>query len=135
MPLKSPKTDTMGTEFQNKLACTRKFAFGSFFVPLILCVLLLGCKDGSVDVDDKLVSAFVEIRVIEQTLGAESPTARLERKAVLERYGFSRESFLDKVDRILADEKAWVPFQKAVVARLDSVLEIKTPTNASAKKK
>ncbi len=47
---------------------------------------------------------------------------RLVRQDALKAAGYTREKFLAKTDDILNDERQWVPFQKAVNARLDSLL-------------
>jgi hypothetical protein len=44
------------------------------------------------------------------------------RQDILKAAGYTREQFLAKTDEILNDERQWVPFQKAVNARIDSLL-------------
>lgn len=53
---------------------------------------------------------------------------RLVRQDALKAAGYTREQFLAKTDEILNDERQWVPFQKAVNARIDSLL---TPPQAA----
>ncbi len=91
----------------------------SFVVVTLAC--LVGCS-GEVSVDEKLVDTFVELRVVEATYGASSTVARMARQNILKRQGYTREEFLKKVDEVLDDEIMWVPFQKAVVARIDTLL-------------
>jgi hypothetical protein len=90
-----------------------------------------GCS-GEVSVDQKFVNLFVELRVAEMTYGKDSPMGRLVRQDALKAAGYTREQFLAKTDEILNDERQWVPFQKAVNARIDSLLAIPSETNAAA---
>lgn len=92
-----------------------------------LCGSLFGCS-GEVSVDQKFVDLFVELRVSEITYGKDSPMGRLVRQDALKAAGYTREQFLAKTDEILNDERQWVPFQKAVNARIDSLL---TPPQAA----
>lgn len=104
-------------------------------ISFTLCGSLFGCS-GEVTVDQKFVDLFVELRVVEITYGKDSPMGRLVRQDALKAAGYTREQFLAKTDEILNDERQWVPFQKAVTARLDSLLEqpsVETPA-ASGKK-
>ena len=80
-----------------------------------------GCS-GDVSVDQKFVDLFVELRVAEITYGKDSPMGRLVRQDALKAAGYTREQFLAKTEEILNDERQWVPFQKAVNARIDSLL-------------
>ena len=86
-----------------------------------------GCS-GEVSVDQKFVDLFVELRVAEITYGKDSPMGRLVRQDILNAAGYTREHFLAKTDEILNDERQWVPFQKAVNARIDTLL---TPPQAA----
>ena len=86
-----------------------------------------GCS-GEVSVDQKFVDLFVELRVAEITYGKDSPMGRLVRQDILNAAGYTREQFLAKTDEILNDERLWVPFQKAVNARIDTLL---TPPQAA----
>ena len=87
-----------------------------------------GCN-GEVSVDQEFVNLYVELRIAEMTYGKASPTTRLVRQDALKAAGYTRESFLAKADEILSDERQWIPFQKAVTARIDSLL---APPAASA---
>ncbi len=104
-------------------------------ISFALCGSLFGCS-GEVTVDQKFVDLYIELRAAEITYGKDSPMARLVRQDALKAAGYTREQFLAKTDEILNDERQWVPFQKAVTARLDTLLEqpsVETPT-ASGKK-
>lgn len=94
---------------------------------VFLLIVAQGCS-GDVAVDQKLVNTFVELRLVEATYGVESPMARLARQQILADAGYSREKFLSKIDGVLEDERQWVPFQKAVNARIDSLLAVPAPS-------
>lgn len=91
-----------------------------------------GCS-GEVSVDQKFVDLFVELRVAEITYGKDSPMGRLVRQDILNTAGYTREQFLAKTDEILNDERQWVPFQKAVNARIDTLLTPPQAATADAK--
>ena len=99
-----------------------------FPLALLLAALFSGCS-GEVSVDQEFVNLYVELRIAEMTYGKTSPMTRLVRQDALMAAGYTRESFLAKADEILGDERQWVPFQKAVNARIDSLL---APPAASA---
>ncbi len=99
-----------------------------FPLALLLAALFSGCS-GEVSVDQEFVNLYVELRIAEMTYGKTSPITRLVRQDALKAAGYTRESFLAKADEILGDERQWVPFQKAVNARIDSLL---APPAASA---
>ena len=92
-----------------------------FLLALLFAGLFSGCS-GEVSVDQKFVNLFVELRVAELSYGKDSPQSRLVRQDALKAAGYTREQFLARTDEILNDERQWVPFQKAVNARIDSLL-------------
>ncbi|MBR4786136.1 MULTISPECIES: hypothetical protein [Fibrobacter] len=109
--------------------------FAAFAVAVATApAVLVGCGNDAPTPDERLVSAYVEVRMVEQTYGGESPAARLARKTVLEKYGYTRESFAAACDKVLDDETMWVPFQQAVVDRIDSLLGIPKATKDPKKK-
>ena len=88
---------------------------------------LSACAESASKPDDKLVAAFVEMRVAEQVYGNDAPMARLVRRDIMTKYGYTREQFIKEVNKILDDEKRWIPFQLAVSDRVDSLLGIPKP--------
>lgn len=91
------------------------------FILMLCLACLLGCENKA-KVDPKFVDAFVELRVVELTYGVDAPAARILRQQTLKKMGFTREQFLAETEKILSDEKMWVEFQKAVVARVDTLM-------------
>ena len=57
----------------------RKLPVANLLVAVACALLLAACSKEDVKPDMRLVEAFVEVRMIEQTYGAESPAARLSR--------------------------------------------------------
>ena len=96
-----------------------------------LCILGLaaftclqaGCEKKVPSIDQKFVNAYTEMLIAEQIYGKDSPTAMLKRKLILDEAGYSREVFLKKANAILDNKDMWVPFQKAVIDRIDSLTE------------
>ena len=98
---------------------------GRACLALLLCALglvLSACDDGAPSVDSKLVYAYVDSRVMEQSLGTETPEARLARKDIIEKHGYTLESYKAAIDGVLEDDVLWVPFEQAVVRHIDSLL-------------
>ena len=93
------------------------------FLALAAAIALVACKGETSSVDERFVDAFVEMRIVDQMYGAEAPMARLARRTVLEKYGYTRESFLEASAKIQEDDTRWVPFQARVVDRVDSILD------------
>ena len=90
-----------------------------------LICLQAGCEKKAPTVDQKFVNTYTELLIAEQMYGTDSPKARLHRKTILDSAGYSREIFLQKARAILDDKDMWVPFQKAVIERLDTLVEKK----------
>jgi len=90
----------------------------------VVCLCLqVGCDKKDPSVDPKFVNAYTELLIAEQMYGKDSPTARIKRKIILDSAGYSRDQFLKKANAILDDRDMWVPFQKAVIDRLDTLIE------------
>lgn len=97
----------------------KRFAF--------FCVVALAfcaCSDSAPKADERFVAAYVEMRAAEQLYGGETPTARLVRRKILNKYGYTREEFLKACDKVLENGAGWIPFQMAVSDRVDSLLGI-----------
>ncbi|MBR2091921.1 MAG: hypothetical protein IJ905_16640 [Fibrobacter sp.] len=90
-------------------------------------IALLACSDSPEKADERLVAAFVEMRVAEQVYGGDTPFGRIARRDVLTKYGYSREDFIKSMDKVLDDGKRWLVFQVAVTDRIDSLLGIPKP--------
>ena len=116
----------------NNVKMSRKFIC-SMAMPLAMMFAafqtsaLVACSDSPEKADERLVAAFVEMRVAEQVYGGETPFSRIARRDILTKYGYSREEFIKSVDKVLDDERRWLVFQVAVTDRIDSLLGIPKP--------
>lgn len=109
----------------SKYARTGAWNAGLRFVFLgVIAFAFYACSQPAPSPDDKLIAAFVEMRVAEQLYGGEAPAARLVRREVLKKYGYTREQFVKEADLLLNDDKRWIPFQLAISDRVDSLLGI-----------
>ncbi len=114
------------TDIQPRIIKSLKNVAGRFLMILGLTVLLclqMGCDKKAPSVDQKFVNTYTELLIVEQMYGKDSPTARIKRKVILDSAGYSRDLFLTKANAILDDRDMWVPFQKAVIDRLDTLIE------------
>ncbi len=100
-----------------------RFGFLPILLAALLSVALVACRDENPTVNEKFIAAFVEMRVIEQTYGADSPMCRLARADVLKKYGYTRESFMAESKKILENPSYWNPFQNRVLDHIDSTLD------------
>jgi hypothetical protein len=114
------------TDVQPRIIKSSKSVAWRFLMILGLAALLClqsGCDKKAPSVDQKFVNTYTELLIVEQMYGKDSPTARIKRKAILDSAGYSRDLFLKKANAILDDRDMWVPFQKAVIDRLDTLIE------------
>ena len=114
------------TDVQPRIIKSSKSVAWRFLMILGLAALLClqsGCDKKAPSVDQKFVNTYTELLIVEQMYGKDSPTARIKRKAILDSAGYSRDQFLTKANAILDDRNMWVPFQKAVIDRLDTLIE------------
>lgn len=112
------------------------FAFAGRILGILILSLLAvssftGCSN-EVKADQRLVETFVELRLVDIELGGTSSVARIARQNILKKYGYTREEYLTKIDKVLNDEHQWMPFQKAVNERIDFLLDDKKPAAASS---
>lgn len=110
---------------------TTRFRGGRLLALSFVLIFLCACAEES-SVEQQFVDAFVEVRVAEVTYGNGSATARLVRQDILKKYGYTREQFLAQSEAVLADEKLWLPFQKAVTARVDTLIAEMNPPKLPA---
>lgn len=102
----------------------RNFKVGQLCCLAFALLLGVGCSS-EVKMDQRLVDTFVELRLADMSFGGDSPMARLYRQDVLKKSGYTREQYLEKVATILDNEEQWVPFQRAVNERIDSLLAVR----------
>lgn len=102
----------------------RNFKVGQLCCLAFALLLATGCSD-EVKADEHLVETFVELRLLDINYGGDTPMSRLGRQEVLKEAGYTREEYLGKIQKILDDPDQWIPFQRAVNARIDTLLVVK----------
>ena len=95
----------------------------SLLVLATILFLAAGCEKKEPSVNQKFVNTYVELLVAESMYGQNNPTSMVKRQTILKDSGYTRSSFLKEANAILDDRDMWVPFEKAVIARLDSLAE------------
>jgi len=97
-------------------------------IPLAF-LALCACEKNSASAYDSLAHAYVELRIATQEYG-ETDDGKAVRFQILERYGFSAESFEKKTEELKKEPEKWMNFQKNVVAILDTITKSDTDTIA-----
>lgn len=97
-------------------------AFATVLLSALCALVLAACDKTGPSVDSRLVATYVDIRAMEQSIGTETPEARLARKSIVEQHGYTLESYKAAIDKVLNNAESWVPFQQAVINRIDSLM-------------
>lgn len=87
---------------------------------LALCLCLAACSKEPEPVPASFRSAYIELRVASELYGTK-PEGGLWRRDILEKYGYTAESFKAEVERLQGDYRLWAEFQKSLLADLDSL--------------
>jgi len=90
-----------------------------FLVILALLALCACKKKDDASAYDSLALAYAELRVAMYEFG-ETENGRVIRFQILEKYGFSTESFEEKTEELKKEPDKWMNFQKKVIAILDT---------------
>ena len=93
----------------------------SKFLIFLAFLALCACeKNSSASVDDNLVLAYAELRVAMQEYG-EAEDGKAIRFQILEKYGFTADSFEKKTEELKKEPDKWIIFQKKLITILDSI--------------
>ena len=92
---------------------------------LSLVEWLLCCSKEPKPVDIRFLDTYIDLREVELRLGGNTTAAQMERGAVLKKRGYTLEGFMKEANEIMSDPARWVPFQKAVVERIDTLVTVK----------
>jgi len=101
-----------------------------FLIPLALIALCACKKNGDASAYDSLALVYAELRVATQEYG-ETKNGKAIRFQILEKHGFSADSFEKKTEELKKEPEKWLVFQKTVIDILDTIA--KPDTNAVAK--
>ncbi|GBU25773.1 hypothetical protein R83H12_02431 [Fibrobacteria bacterium R8-3-H12] len=83
-----------------------------------ILLALCACKEDSSY--DALALAYAELRVATQEYG-ETEDGKAIRFQILEKHGFSTDSFEKKTEELKKEPEKWIIFQKTVIAILDTI--------------
>ena len=78
----------------------------------------------------EFVEAYIELRTATEQYGAR-PEAGLVRRGILQKHGFTRDSFNAEADRIRANYELWNAFEDSVIARIDTLVQEKSTPRVS----
>jgi len=91
------------------------------FLLALALLALCACKEKSIESNyDVLALAYAELRMTMLEYG-ETEDGKAIRFQILEKHGFSTDSFEKKTEELKAEPEKWMKFQKTVVAILDSI--------------
>jgi len=91
------------------------------FLILFALLALCACKKNSdASAYNSLAHAYAELRIAMREYG-ETEDGKAMRFQILEKYGFSAESFEEKTEELKKESEKWLEFQKTVVAILDTI--------------
>ncbi|MCL1957341.1 MAG: hypothetical protein FWF63_08460 [Fibromonadales bacterium] len=92
---------------------------------LLILTLLALCaceKKSSVNDYDALALVYAELRVATQEYG-ETDNGKAIRFQILEKHGFSADSFEIKTEELKKEPEKWLIFQKTVIDILDTIIK------------
>jgi len=90
------------------------------FLVTFAFLALCACEKNNANAYDSLALAYVELRVATQEYG-ETENGKAIRFRILEKYGFSADSFEKKTEELKKEPEKWLKFQKTVIAILDTI--------------
>jgi len=84
-------------------------------------LLLFACKEKNSESNyDALALVYAELRIATQEYG-ETENGKAIRFQILEKHGFSADSFEIKTEELRKESEKWLVFQKTVIDILDSI--------------
>jgi len=93
-----------------------------FLIPLAFLALCACKKSSDASAYDSLAHAYAELRVATREYG-ETEDGKAVRFQILEKYGFSADSFEEKTEELKKEPEKWMEFQKNVIAILDTIVK------------
>lgn len=91
------------------------------FLILVLCA----CQEHSGNISPNFSKAYVEMRAITEIYGTR-PEANLLNKSILEKYGFTIESFSEEFEKLQKNYSMWNAFQTEVLSYVDTLQKTKS---------
>jgi len=96
-----------------------------FLIPFALLALCACKKNNDASAYDALALAYAELRVATQEYG-ETKNGKAIRFQILEKYGFTANSFEEKTEELKKEPDKWLIFQKTVIDILDTIAKSDT---------
>jgi hypothetical protein len=90
-----------------------------FLFLMLFC--LFACKKQGESYDE-FALVYAELRIAEREFG-KTEDGEAARFQVLQRYGYSVETFEEKMEKIRKDHEKWLKFQETLIRILDSIAE------------
>jgi len=96
-----------------------------FLLPLAFLALCACEKNNSAGPYDALAFVYAELRIATLEYG-ETENGKAIRFQILEKHGFSADSFEIKTEELKKEPDKWVQFQRTVIAILDTLAKLDT---------
>jgi len=105
------------------------------FLLALALLALCACKEkNSANNYDALARVYAELRIATQEYG-ETKNGRTIRVQILEKHGFSADSFEIKTEELKKEPEKWLIFQKTVIDILDTIAKSDTTVKSDTIKK
>jgi len=105
------------------------------FLLSLALLALCACKEkNSANNYDAFAHVYAELRIATQEYG-ETSNGRVIRFQILEKYGFSADSFEIKTEELKKEPEKWLVFQKTVIDILDTIAKSDTTVKSDTIKK
>lgn len=85
-----------------------------------LCLCLVACNREPEPVPESFRDAYIEMRVVSELYGTK-PEGGILRREILQKYGYTAETFKAEFERLQGDYRLWAGFQKSLLTELDSL--------------
>jgi hypothetical protein len=90
------------------------------FLISLAFLALCACEKNSSASNDAFALAYAELRIATHEYG-ETENGKAIRFQILEKHGFSTDSFEKKTEELKKEPEKWIKFQKNILAILDSL--------------
>jgi hypothetical protein len=95
------------------------------FLISLAFLALCACEKNNADTYDALALAYAELRIATQEYG-ETQNGKAIRFQILEKHGFSEDSFEKKTEELKKEPDKWIKFQRTLIIILDTIAKSDT---------
>ncbi len=92
-----------------------------FCILLLTLTTLTSCKKETVQLDDKFVELYSELRLATISNQYQKERASKIRKIILEKYGWTQAKYSDNLEMLKQNPNLWHNFQDSVVSYIDEM--------------